>query len=57
MIGQTETIIIIGVAVLLFGASAIPKLARAIGKARAEFHRGVKSAFADDGKSAHKAEK
>ena len=57
MIGQTETIIIIGVAVLLFGASAIPKLARAIGKARAEFHRSVKSAFADDGKSAHKAEK
>ncbi|MBN1834394.1 MAG: twin-arginine translocase TatA/TatE family subunit [Spirochaetales bacterium] len=42
MIGTTEILIIVGVVVLLFGATAIPKLARSIGKARAEFEKGVK---------------
>ncbi len=42
MIGTTEILIIAGVLVLLFGATAIPKLARSIGKARAEFEKGVK---------------
>ena len=42
MIGTTELLIILGVVVLLFGATAIPKLARSIGKARAEFDKGVK---------------
>ena len=42
MIGTTEILIIVGVLVLLFGATAIPKLARSIGKARAEFEKGVK---------------
>lgn len=41
MLGSTEIIIIVGVAVLLFGASAIPKLARSIGKARSEFEKGI----------------
>jgi sec-independent protein translocase protein TatA len=42
MIGSTEIIIIIGIGVLLFGATAIPKLARSIGKARSEFEKGIK---------------
>jgi len=42
MIGQGELLVIIAVIVLLFGASAIPKLARAIGKAKSEFEKGVK---------------
>ncbi len=44
MLGTTEIVIIVGVAVLLFGASAIPKLAKSIGKARSEFEKGIKSA-------------
>lgn len=44
MIGRTEILIICAVVVLLFGASAIPKLARSIGKARKEFEEGMKEA-------------
>jgi sec-independent protein translocase protein TatA len=42
MLGSTEILIICGVIFLLFGASAIPKLARSIGKARNEFEKGLK---------------
>jgi sec-independent protein translocase protein TatA len=42
MIGTTELLIIVGVVVLLFGATAIPRLARSLGKARAEFEKGVR---------------
>ena len=42
MLGTTEIIVICGVVVLLFGAGAIPKLARSIGKARKEFEKGLK---------------
>jgi sec-independent protein translocase protein TatA len=44
MIGTTEVMVISGVVVLLFGASALPKFARNIGKARSEFHKGMKEA-------------
>lgn len=42
MIGTTEIMVISGVVVLLFGASALPKFAKNIGKARTEFHKGMK---------------
>lgn len=42
MPGGWEIWIIVGVIVLLFGASAIPKLARNVGKAKGEFERGMK---------------
>ena len=42
MIGTTEILIISGVIVLLFGASAIPKIARSLGKAKAELQKGIK---------------
>jgi len=42
MIGHTELILIIVIIVLLFGASAIPRIARSIGKAKSEFEKGVK---------------
>lgn len=42
MIGTTEILVISGVIVLLFGASALPKFARNIGKAKSEFHKGMK---------------
>ncbi|MGB0653694.1 MAG: twin-arginine translocase TatA/TatE family subunit [Thermoplasmatota archaeon] len=38
-IGNTEIMLIIGALVLLFGASAIPKLARSIGRAKGEFQQ------------------
>lgn len=44
MIGTTEVLVIAGVVVLLFGASALPKFARSIGKARQEFEQGMKEA-------------
>ncbi len=39
--GHAEIWVICGVIVLLFGAAAIPKLARSIGKAKGEFEKGV----------------
>ena len=42
MIGTTEIVIIAGVVLVLFGASTLPKFARSIGKARAEFEKGAK---------------
>ncbi len=42
MIGSTELIIIVIVILILFGASAIPKFARSIGRAKAEFEKGLK---------------
>ena len=45
--GGGEIWLICGVIVLLFGAAAIPKLARSIGKAKGEFEKGVKDGQAD----------
>lgn len=39
-VGGIEIIALIGIIVLLFGASKIPKLARSTGKATKEFERG-----------------
>jgi len=38
--GGMELVIILGIAVLLFGANKIPKLARSSGQAMGEFKRG-----------------
>ena len=42
MPGPTEIIIIAIVILVLFGAAAIPKFARSLGKAKKEFEKGVK---------------
>ena len=42
MIGTTEIIIIVGVVLVLFGAAAIPKFARSLGRAKKEFEQGIK---------------
>lgn len=42
MLGTTELLIIGGVIFILFGAAAIPKLARSIGQAKREFQKGIK---------------
>ena len=48
MLGTTEIMIIAGVVVLLFGAGAIPKFAKSIGKAKKEFEKGVKEGEDED---------
>ncbi|WP_407067122.1 twin-arginine translocase TatA/TatE family subunit [Haloterrigena salinisoli] len=40
MPGGPELLIIVGVAILLFGAQKIPKLARSIGESTGEFKKG-----------------
>jgi sec-independent protein translocase protein TatA len=48
MIGSTEIIIIVAVILVLFGASAIPKFAKSLGKAKSEFEKGVKDGLKED---------
>lgn len=43
-IGTEELVLIVFVVLILFGASAIPKLARALGRAKGEFNK-AKSEF------------
>jgi sec-independent protein translocase protein TatA len=42
MIGTTELIIIVVVILILFGATAIPRFARSLGRAKKEFEKGEK---------------
>jgi sec-independent protein translocase protein TatA len=42
MIGPNEWLLIILVVLVLFGASAIPRFARSLGKAKSEFEKGLK---------------
>jgi sec-independent protein translocase protein TatA len=46
--GPDLLIVVIVVAVLVFGGSAIPKLARNLGSAKSEFEKGIKTAKAED---------
>lgn len=47
MPGPFEIIVIAGVVFLLFGAAALPKIARSIGKAKSEFEKGLKEGKKD----------
>ena len=57
MIGTTELILIVLVILILFGANAIPKFARAIGKAKKEFEKGMREADETDEKDKEKKRK
>ena len=46
--GPDLLIVVIVVAVLIFGGSAIPKLARNLGSAKTEFEKGLKEAKSSD---------
>jgi sec-independent protein translocase protein TatA len=48
MIGTTEIVIIVAVVLVLFGATAIPKFARSLGRAKKEFEQGIKEGQIDD---------
>lgn len=45
--GPDLLIVVIIVAVLIFGGAAIPKLARNLGSAKTEFEKGLKTAKGD----------
>lgn len=42
MIGSSEFIVILVLALLLFGPKKLPELARALGKATAEYHKAMR---------------
>ena len=46
--GPDLLIVVIVVAVLVFGGAAIPKLARNLGSAKTEFEKGLKTKTTDD---------
>jgi sec-independent protein translocase protein TatA len=47
-IGTPEILIILGVLVLIFGSTQLPKLARSIGKAQTEFKKGLKEGDSEE---------
>jgi sec-independent protein translocase protein TatA len=47
-IGTPEILIILGVLVLIFGSTQLPKLARSIGQAQKEFKKGLKEGDQED---------
>jgi sec-independent protein translocase protein TatA len=59
MIGFKEWVIIAIVVLLLFGASAIPKIARSIGRAKGELEKGIQEGkeAAKEGETAGKDKK
>ena len=54
MIGTTEWILILAVVLLLFGGSAIPRIARSLGRVRAEFEKGAREGGAPEKKEGTK---
>ncbi len=54
MIGSSEILIIGLVVLVLFGAAAIPRFARSLGKAKKEFQEGLKEGEAQDEESPEK---
>jgi sec-independent protein translocase protein TatA len=47
-VGPTELLIVLGIVLLLFGSSQLPKLARSMGQASKEFRKGVSEGAKDD---------
>jgi len=48
MIGVGEIVIVGGIIILIFGASRIPKLSRALGQSVKEFKKGVQEGEQDE---------
>jgi sec-independent protein translocase protein TatA len=47
-VGPTELLIILGIVLLLFGSTRLPKLARSMGQAQKEFKRGISEGAQDE---------
>ena len=48
-VGPAELLIVLAVALLLFGSKKLPELARGMGQAATEFRKGLRSSGEDDG--------
>ena len=57
MLGTPEIVIIVAVVVLIFGASAIPKLAKSLGQAKSEFQKGISDSKDNDDENNKKLKK
>lgn len=55
MLGAPELLIVLLVALLIFGGSQLPKLARSLGSAQAEFKKGLEEGA--EKKNSEKSEK
>jgi sec-independent protein translocase protein TatA len=47
-VGAPELLIVLGIILLLFGGSQLPKLARSMGQASKEFRKGAAEGAKDD---------
>lgn len=54
MLSPGELIAVIVVILILFGASAIPRFARSLGKAKSEFEKGLEEGQKDSAKDEEK---
>jgi len=53
-LGTQELMIILVIALVLFGGSKLPELARSLGKSMNEFKKGIAEGGAEDGKTVDK---
>ena len=47
-VGPTELLIVLGIVMLLFGSTQLPKLARSMGAASKEFKKGLNEGATED---------
>ena len=47
-LGSTELLIVLAIALLIFGGAKLPKLARSLGQAQKEFKQGLAEGVEDD---------
>jgi sec-independent protein translocase protein TatA len=53
-VGPVELLIVLGIALLVFGSSQLPKLARSMGQASKEFRQGLSDSPETDEKASEK---
>jgi len=56
-LGPWELLIVLGIVLLLFGSTRLPRLARSMGQASKEFKKGVSEGDTGDNGSEDEAEK
>ena len=56
MPGVEELLIILAIALLVFGGSKLPQLARSLGRAKTEFNKGLKEGEQEGAKQQNKAD-
>ena len=48
MPGAEELLIVLAIALLIFGGAKLPQLARSLGKSKAEFQKGIREGAAEE---------